>query len=176
MIESLLSALLLLPMNPHSIVSMYETPLLDSESIIVNHQRSGNSSTLIAQEFTAIQKEGFIFNFIECETTPGSDVPLTCEFLIENTQEERTFGLYTDSSSYPTRIIDASGNEIIATSVKVGSSGPDSSAGTPFPTGVPLKATVTFGQSPEGGIRIFDVGCYIYLYGGFDVEFRPDNM
>ena len=168
---SLLVASFLIQPNPQDVILQDKALIETYEDTIIHNQNLEYQSSLIAQEIPAIREEGFVFQFLGCETAPLSDVPLTCEFLIENSQEEeKIFGLYSDYSSNPTRVIDSSGNEIVATSVQVGSSDPGSSI--PFPSGVPIKATVTFGEAPDGIIKLLDIGCFIYQYGGFDVEFR----
>lgn len=136
---------------------------------------SGSGTTapnLIAQEIPAVQQEGFVFKFLDCETTPNTDVPLTCEFMIKNSQElERSLRLYGGSTNY-SRIIDTSGNEIIASFAQIGRSSGTNYATTDLPSDIPLKASLSFPEAPEGGIEILDIRLYTSASGHFDVEFR----
>ena len=171
MIKSIIPAVLVLSANLsgavksnsfHDIAYNFKSP---SDSIT-------NSPSLIAQEIPTIQEEGFIFEFLGCETRPNTDVPLTCDFIIENSQElERTLTIFGSKGGYNlSRIIDTSGNEILASYAQIGrSSGRKASAN--LPSSIPLKASLSFSEAPEGGIRILDME----LHGGlgfFDVEFR----
>jgi len=155
---------------------LIQEPNINFESLNKIPERSvdGRSSfepVFVAQEIPAIQESGFVFEFLGCETTPNSDIPLTCEFLVENTQDsEVALYLYARSGN-PSRIIDASGNEIVASSVQLGSSSSVNSTSTDLPSKIPLKATLFFESAPEGGIRILDVGCFANS-NYFDVEFR----
>lgn len=132
-----------------------------------------DSPSLIAQEIPAIQEEGFVFEFLGCETRPNTDVPLTCEFMIENSQElERTLTMYGGQGGYElSRIIDTSGNEIPASYAQIGRySGRKASAN--LPSSIPLKASLSFSEAPEGGIMILDMELHGEGSGYFDVEFR----
>lgn len=132
-----------------------------------------DSNVLLAQEIPAVQEEGFVFEFLDCEVTPNSDVPLTCEFLIENSRtDERRLSLYARSNTLPSRVIDASGNEIIASFVTLGSAGDSRTVRRALPSEVPMKGTLSFNKAPEGAIRILDLGLYTPGPGYFDVEFR----
>ena len=138
------------------------------------HLSSNPTPTLIAQEIPAIQEGGFVFEFLGCETTPNTDVPLTCNFMVENTWDsERELQLAGyNSSNYFSRVIDAGGNEIFASSARVGNSSGARYAEAVLPSRIPLRASLSFNQIPEGGIRILDIGLYNRSTRGFDVEFR----
>lgn len=173
MIKSILPAALVLSASlsgaaransPHDITYNFKSP---GDSIT-------NSPGLIAQEIPAVQEEGFVFDFLGCETRPNTDVPLTCEFIVENSQEqERSLQLYGNygRSTY-SRVIDTSGNEIIASFAQIGRASDNSSAVTTLPSDIPLKASLSFAEAPEGGIRILDLKMYTRGVGEFDVEFR----
>lgn len=137
---------------------------------------SNSAPIFLAQEIPAIQENGFVFEFLGCETTPNSDMPLTCDVLVENTQdEEKQLDLYAGlNNSNFSRVIDASGNEIFASSATLGKSEGTGYARAFLPSGIPLRASLSFNEVPEGGIRILDIGCYVYGAGGgpFDIEFR----
>jgi hypothetical protein len=174
MLESLLSVLLSLEPKFHNENVIDSAVERGHKSITIDaNNQSSFSSNLIAQEIPAIQEEGFVFEFIGCESTPNTDLPLTCNFLVENSQEsERILRIYGYSSSYYSRVIDAVGNEIYASSAQLGNDSDDSFAQAALPSGIPLKASFSFSQAPEGGIRILDIGAYTDSTSFFDVEFR----
>ena len=127
---------------------------------------------LISQSIPTIQQEGFIFEFLGCEVILDTDMPLNCNFLIENSQElERRLTVYAyDSNAYFSRVIDAGGNEIFASSVDIGNASGNKYVIAEFPSGIPLKASFKFSQAPEGGIRIVDIRARSSSV--FDVEFK----
>ncbi|MFK8183991.1 MAG: hypothetical protein AB8B99_11500 [Phormidesmis sp.] len=135
------------------------------------NSQPSDTAPLLEQEIPAIQEERFVFDFLGCESTPNTDFPLTCDFLVENSQvAERQ--LYIFASGGPgTRVLDTNGNEMIASSVQLGSSISNSSVYKNMPSKIPLKATLSFARAPEGGIRIIDISCSNNR-SVFDVEFR----
>ncbi|MGB7085886.1 MAG: hypothetical protein WBD47_10055, partial [Phormidesmis sp.] len=154
------------------LINSAATKRYKSIAIDADDQRS-DLSNLIAQEIPAVQEEGFVFEFLGCESTPNTDVPLTCNFLVENSQDaERKLYIYGNKGSSFSRVIDASGNEIFASLATLGSDSGSGSADAVFPSRIPLKASLSFSQAPEGGIRILDIGAYTSGVGYFDVEFR----
>ncbi|MFK8183992.1 MAG: hypothetical protein AB8B99_11505 [Phormidesmis sp.] len=175
MLESLLSVFLSLEtkFNPENFIDTaakigHNNIVLDS----INSQHSGTAN-LLAQEIPAIQKEGFVFEFLGCESTPNTDVPLTCDFLVENSRDdERLLYLYAVPTSAFSRVIDVRGNEIIATNVELGSASNTRWVSVEMPSRIPLRASLSFSKAPEGGIRILDVGAYNPDSSYFDVEFR----
>ncbi|MBE9070947.1 hypothetical protein IQ260_30375, partial [Leptolyngbya cf. ectocarpi LEGE 11479] len=122
MLQNLLSVALVIvsPIFSESIFSEETGKFEDRNEAITD------ATELIAQEIPAVQEGGFVFEFLGCETTPNTDVPLTCNFMVENTRDsERTLRLYGSSSNrsnYFSRVIDAGGNEIFASSARLGNS------------------------------------------------------
>lgn len=175
MLKSLLLAFsVLIPMSSN-VDLIYNSDTKKNELIAVGvgaETQSSDYSDLLAQEIPAIQEEGFVFDFLGCVSTPNTDIPLTCNFLVENSQEsEKRLRIYGNlSSSYYSRVIDASGNEIIASSVELGSASGSGYATLDLPSGIPLQASFNFSQAPEGAIRILDIRAL--GNSTFDVEFR----
>ena len=112
-----------------------------------------------------IEIEGFVFQFKGCRSTTNSDVPLTCDFLVKNSQEtRRTLKLYEG------RVVDVNGEVITGSFVKLGDDvDTNRSVRQELPTGIPIKGSVSFPQAPEGNIVLFDLR--LYASKSFDVEF-----
>ncbi|MFK8183993.1 MAG: hypothetical protein AB8B99_11510 [Phormidesmis sp.] len=182
MLESLLSVVLSLSLD-------FNESYLTQQNIIkeiISISGDANNlpidlSNLVAQELPAVEKNGFVFEFLGCEETPNTDIPLTCDFLVENSRNtERTLILFAYfNRRYFSRVIDANGNQIFASRVTLGGYSDNQWTSSSFPSRVPLKGSVSFSQAPEGGIRIFDLGATTgqigYSSGVFDVEFRFDR-
>ena len=140
MLESLLSVVLSLePILPEMSFAEITTDKEQLEGISTDSSNQPvRSDDLIAQSIPAVQQEGFIFEFLGCEVTSDTDIPLTCNFLIENSQElERRLTVYAyNGNTYFSRVIDASGNEIFASSINLGSTSGEQYAVAEFPSGI----------------------------------------
>ncbi|MEO0404896.1 MAG: hypothetical protein AAF193_08500 [Bacteroidota bacterium] len=137
------------------------------------------TGTLVAQqeEIPPVEERGVVFKYLGCETIPGASSPLTCEFLIENqSNRERRFELYAYASGRSfSRVVDSNGNEISASLVELGDSSSERVMQMDLSDGVPMRVRVSFEAVPDGGIRLIDLGCYLYGSpngGSFSVEFK----
>lgn len=110
------------------------------------------TSVKAQNNISPIEKNGFIVQFEGCRSTSNSDVPLTCDLLVKNSQQKRR-RLYF----YGGRIIDASGNVINDSFLRLGNDDSRSQVDQVLPTGIPIKASVSFPQAPEGNILLLDL-------------------
>lgn len=144
-------------------------------SIILDVTQSHSSPYLAQQEVPVVEEKGFAFEFLGCEVIAGASSPLVCDVLIENRQNtERKFAIHANTSRRSfSRVVDGNGNEILASIAQLGSSSSDRAAEVYLSPGVPIRASLSFEAPPERGIRVLDLGCYLYGNGGgsFDVEF-----
>ncbi|MGK7893579.1 MAG: hypothetical protein AB4372_08130, partial [Xenococcus sp. (in: cyanobacteria)] len=109
------------------------------------------TSVKAQNNISPLEKNGFVVQFEGCRSTPNSDVPLTCDFLVKISQQKsRRLHFYGG------RIIDANGNVINDSFIKLGNdvddNSPNSSVRQEPPIGIPIKASVSFPQAPEGNI------------------------
>lgn len=143
--------------NEYSNISTVKNSLLPHQT----------SAILVAQQVLDIQQGGFIFSFRGCQNTPNSDQPLTCNFLIENTEEgRRELRIYSKS-----RVIDSDGNEILASSITIGNNTGNDARGV-LSSGIPLRSSITFNKSPVGGIKLLELSLWEQGANYFYVEFR----
>ena len=127
-------------------------------------------------DVAAVVEKGFTFEFLNCVVNPIASSPLTCNFKVENNHNsEKKLELYAFASRRShSRVIDAQGNEILASAIQLGSSFSDRAVSTDFSPGIPMRLSLSFEAAPEGGIQLIDLGSYLYGNGGgsFDAEFR----
>ena len=148
----------------------------DVQRAVIVDTNQGDSNTYLAQqEFPVVEEKGIAFELSGCEVIAGASSPLVCNLLIENRQNsERKFAIYANASRRSfSRVVDGNGNEILASLAQLGRSSSERAAEVYLSPGIPLRASVSFEAVPEGGIRVIDLGCYLYGPGGgsFDVEF-----
>lgn len=154
-----------------------------------------NFSSASASEQTSLmtlEKEGFIFELQNCKNKTNAEVPLECEFKVENIKKNRrVLNLCINRS----RIVDSAGNEIRGLSGNLGNRDETTSPYNPYNlnlnlnygydsyscnniqqgielvNGVPMKGIITFKKAPEGQILLLDLGCYSQDTNVFNVEF-----
>jgi hypothetical protein len=133
-----------------------------------------------------LEKQGFIFKFQGCKNRSNADIPLECEFKVENIQEgRRIFNLDANQS----RIIDSEGNEIRGLVSNLGNRDTTNQnnnypqyyypqyyqQGIVLVNKIPVTVSVSFAKAPAGEIRLIDLLCYSqdtnYRNSSFNVEF-----
>lgn len=184
MIESalLISLMLKLDINKLNIDQIFPNKRYQEESVSATSTSvfSEDFPNFLAQDIPVVEEKGFTFQLEECVVTSGASSPLTCELLIQsNHNSERKLAIYAYASRRSfSRVVDVRGNEILASSAQLGSSSSDRAAEAYLSKGIPIRASVSFEAAPDGGIRIVDLGCYLYGNGGgsFDVEFRLSSL
>jgi hypothetical protein len=138
------------------------------------------ASVLAQQEYPTLEQAGFIFKLEDCNTTSNRDVPLECEFLVQNTQESRRqFNLYANYS----RVIDTEGNIIQGLSSNLGNitdstnqyGGYSYQTGIELVNGIPVRGSIAFQKAPKGKIRLIDLRCFAPDTNYFNVEFIIQN-
>lgn len=123
---------------------------------------------------SVLSVKGFTFQLLDCEIVTGASAPFTCNFLIKNDQDDRRqLGIYASPSTFwRSRVVDSQGNEILGILATFGEAMDEREAKAYLSSGVPLKASISFGDIPEGKITLIDLGAYLYGGGGgsFNVE------
>lgn len=182
MLGSLLFSALLSATLMGEVSLPFETPeSLSSEDLEIQNRVKNDTPNLIAQDYPAIQSDGFVFEFRGCESTANSDRPLRCDFLVENVDgQRRSLGIYANNHPQErSRVIDAAGNEISGSFIEFGSLSGSGRATNELSSGIPVRASIWFPESPQGGIRLFDVSYYYYgsgvSSGSGNAEFRFTN-
>ncbi len=126
---------------------------------------------------TVIEK-GFTFELVGCKNNTNTVPAFMCNLLIESDHnDERILSLHAASSRrWRSRFIDSQGNEVTSSLVKIGEREGDREVKADLSPGIPIKASVYFDASPESGLKLLDLGTYLYGNGGgsFSVEFRFD--
>jgi len=174
--STLMSMLIVSPINHLKSIGPLSS-ISTEENTIFRGFQSSSGSHLAQQEFPAVKEKEIIFKLLGCDLIAGASSPLVCNVLIENVQNtERKIAIYANVSRRSfSRVVDNNGNEILASSAQLGSSSSERAAETYLTPGVPVRASISFEATPEGGVRLIDLGCYLYGPGGgsFDVEFLP---
>jgi len=104
-----------------------------------------------AQETGGIQVEqqqeieGFLFELKRCVLSGNS---VSCDLLVTSKGEDRTLGLYAHNNRI-SRLIGVDGTEFKATEVSLGTSKGDYYVSSVLVSGIPMKARIIYGVSPE---------------------------
>ncbi len=125
-------------------------------------------SVLAQQAYPTFEQAGFLFELRGCDNTARSDAPLTCEFRIENTEDNRrAFYIYANRS----RVVDSEGNEIVGLTANLGNKKESRQVSTDLIKKIPVSGTITFEKAPQGKILLVDLYCYGTGANYFNVEF-----
>ncbi|MDZ8031404.1 hypothetical protein [Nostoc sp. DedSLP04] len=113
-----------------------------------------------------LEVEGFVFELIGCK--PGGYNVTNCELAVENKLEKRRLQIVVGK----TRIIDDTGNELVASQASFGSKKGRYGIINDMSTNVPIKASVTFSGLIGENINLLDISCYSHGSGHFNAEFK----
>ena len=149
---------------------------VNDESSNVRKSITNNNNNSENKASNSVEAQDFLFNIENCRKTSSDEKQ--CTLLITNQVEERKLVIYGNyGRGGQSRIIDSSGNEIIASRVALGKKSNRAYVSSVMLTNVPIKATIVFKGLIEKDINTISItaSSKSNSYKNFNVNFFPNS-